>query len=98
MKVEGLTAPIKAKVPRLLLQRLKSEAKREGTTTSRLFRWYLSRHLVALEEGFAVTRGDTAALVVKVTPQHLVLFEAKRASLGCSVPELVAGVLIRQFA
>ena len=99
MKLEGMTETLKGKIPRILKARLKEQATREGCKESRLLRWYLAQHLAAVETPHRVAHGsDTIMFHFKVTPSAAIFFNAKKDSLGCSVADLLASVLLREFA
>ena len=99
MTLEGLTEKIKAKVPRVLANRLKAEAKRERGTPSRLIRWILGQHLKPLEAPYRVKHGaDNVSLVFKAAPSTALILEAKAEALGASVADVLSAVMIREFA
>jgi len=94
-RLEHLEVPIKGKLPKFLKDRWRQQT---TTTESRLLRWLIAKHLDFVKEVPTVPRG-----VLKVpfkfllTPEHAALWNSKKKELGCSSPQLLAAILLKEW-
>lgn len=94
-RIESLVIPVKGKLPAYLRRRWKSEAK---TTESRYLRWLISKHIVGISDVPKLPKaGSKLPFKFLVTPQHATLWRAKKDALGCSSPELLAAILLKEW-
>ena len=107
-RLEKLVVVLKGKVPRVLKDRLESEAKKLGRNkVNHLFRWLIAQHLAKIEEAFEVEYGtDTVVLRILVTREQANLWKAVKVGLQgkagdthtVSNSDIMAAVMLKEWA
>lgn len=107
LRLEGCKVEAKGELPRWMRRLWSSQASKLGKgMDSRLMRWLLSKHLIALEPSDLreIGKAKKARFKFLLTTEHATLFKAKKAALSEALgrpvtsAEIVAAVLLKEWA
>lgn len=97
--VEKMTIPVKGALPIAFVRRLARAAKDRHTTESRVLRGAIFRHIneVSSDDIIPIGRKGNSRVRLLLNPHQSILFQAKKAVLGCSTAELLAAILTKEW-
>lgn len=96
-KLEGLTEPLRAKVPAWVKRALEAEGSRRRSSKSRALRWAISQHLEALQLIRALPPGETVDLEVKLTKSARARFKQRSRELRRSNADIITALVSLEY-